>query len=98
MFRQPEFNTINLVHNISDIIDNLDEIISKIFDDIKYEPKILIGSQSPFGNFFGTILTKYKIKNKISMFGVLGPIRMNYEKGVEIVKFVQEKISSFEKI
>ncbi|MBU0619971.1 hypothetical protein KKB14_02755, partial [Patescibacteria group bacterium] len=80
LLRQPEFLQTNLIYDISVIIDRVDEIIGEIFDEIKYEPQILLGSKNPFGDFLGIVLTKYKIKNKIGMFGILGPMRMDYEK------------------
>ncbi|MBU2416137.1 hypothetical protein KKH86_02830, partial [Patescibacteria group bacterium] len=80
LLRQPEFSQTNLIYDISAIIDRVDEIIGEIFDEIKYEPQILLGSKNPFGDFLGIVLTKYKIKNKIGMFGILGPMRMDYEK------------------
>ncbi|MFH1677837.1 MAG: hypothetical protein ABII94_00805 [Patescibacteria group bacterium] len=92
LLRQPEFLQTNLIYDISVIIDRVDEIIGEIFDEIKYEPQILLGSKNPFGDFLGIVLTKYKIKNKIGMFGILGPMRMDYEKNLAVMQYIQDKI------
>lgn len=92
LLRQPEFSQTNLIYDISAIIDRVDEIIGEIFDEIKYEPQILLGSKNPFGDFLGVVLTKYKIKNKIGMFGILGPMRMDYEKNLAVMQYIQDKI------
>ncbi|MBU1160499.1 MAG: hypothetical protein V1768_02875 [Patescibacteria group bacterium] len=92
LLRQPEFSQTNLIYDISAIIDRVDEIIGEIFDEIKYEPQILLGSKNPFGDFLGIVLTKYKIKNKIGMFGILGPMRMDYEKNLAVMQYIQDKI------
>jgi len=94
LLSQPEFAQPHLIYDISAIIDRVDEIIDEIYDDIKYEPQILIGSENPFGNFCSTILTKYKVGENVGMFGILGPMRMNYEKNLALVKYVNRVISN----
>lgn len=92
LFSQPEFAQQNLIYDISAIIDRLDEIIDDIFDGIEYNAQILIGSENHFGNFCSTILVKYKYKDNVGVFGILGPMRMDYEKNLALVKFVCEVI------
>ncbi len=94
LLAQPEFVQTNLMYDISIIIDRLDEIIDGIYNDIKYETRILLGSDNPFGKFCGTILAKYKSGENTGVFGVLGPIRMDYQKNSALVKFVYNKIIS----
>lgn len=93
LLSQPEFTHSNLIYDISAIIDRVDEIIAEIYDNIKYEPQVLIGSENPFGDFCSTILTKYKAGDDIGMFGIIGPIRMDYERNIALVKFINKVIS-----
>lgn len=92
LLSQPEFSQIDLIYNISGIIDRLDEIIDDIFSKIKTEPAILLGSHNPFGNFCSTILSKYKLDGKVGLFGILGPMRMDYEKNLALVKFIANEL------
>ena len=92
LLSQPEFAQTDLIYDISAIIDRLDEIINEIYDNIEYEPRALIGSENPFGNFCSTILTKYKLKEDVGIFGILGPMRMDYEKNVSLVNFVLQML------
>jgi heat-inducible transcriptional repressor len=94
LLKQPEFSHPDLIYDISLIIDRVDEIIDNIFDDVKHSPYILLGSDNPFGNFCGTVLTKYKADGKTGMFGILGPMRMDYEKNLALVDFISKKIST----
>lgn len=94
LLAQPEFVQTNLIYDISVIIDRLDEIIDGIYNDIKYETQILLGSDNPFGKFCGAVLAKYKSGENMGVFGILGPIRMDYEKNSTLVKFVYDKIIS----
>ena len=93
LFSQPEFAQTNLIYDISSVIDRVDEIIDNIFGDAKMGTEILIGSNNPFGNFCGTILTKYKFDGKTGLFGILGPMRMDYERNLSLVKSISDKLS-----
>ncbi|MEA3463886.1 MAG: hypothetical protein U9R14_02325 [Patescibacteria group bacterium] len=89
---QPEFAGSNSIYDISIIIDRLDEIINEVYNDVEYNIKVFIGSDNPFGNFCSTVLIKYKLGGDVGIFGILGPMRMDYEKNLALVKFVCDKI------
>lgn len=93
LFSQPEFSHMEMVHDISAIIDHIDEIIDKIFEKINYGVNVLIGRENPFGDLCSTILVKYKHEDRIGVFGILGPMRMNYEKNLALVEFINNKLS-----
>ncbi|MFA4941426.1 MAG: HrcA family transcriptional regulator, partial [Patescibacteria group bacterium] len=92
LFSQPEFSQPNLIYDISAIIDRMDEIIDDIFGEIKEETGILVGSNNPFCDICSVVLTKYKKNGKIGLFGVLGPMRMDYEKSLALVEYVKNRI------
>ncbi|MDO9399591.1 MAG: hypothetical protein Q7T79_02825 [bacterium] len=92
LLSQPEFCQTELIYDISKIIDRVDEIINNIFNEIQEKPQIFVGSTNPFGDFCGTILVKYKLKNNVGLFGILGPMRMDYEKNLALVEFINNKI------
>lgn len=96
LFHQPEFSQLELIYNISSVIDGLDNIIDNIYEEVQEGLNIFIGSNNPFGDFTGTILVKYKLDEKIGIFGILGPMRMDYEKNIALVKFVLEELSDAE--
>lgn len=88
LFQQPEFRELELIYDISAVIDQMDEIVADTFDRIEMGVNVLIGSENPFGNFCSTILVKYKYNGNVGVFGILGPMRMNYEKNIALVKFI----------
>jgi len=92
LFGQPEFVAHELVNNISEAVDNLDEIIYNMFDEVSDEPQIFIGSKNPFGKFCSTILAKFKSKNKRGLLGILGPQRMDYQNNLALIKYTQDII------
>ena len=92
LFSQPEFSEPNLIYNISAIIDRMDEIIDDIFNEVK-ETEVLLGSANPFGDSCSTIFSKYRRSGKTGLFGILGPMRMDYEKNLALVKYVAQRIT-----
>ena len=92
LFIQPEFKSSDVVYDISVIIDRMEEIISDKFNSFEMGENIFIGSNNPFGNFLSMILLKYKHNNQIGIVGLLGPIRMDYENNISLIKFLKSKL------
>jgi heat-inducible transcriptional repressor len=93
LFQQPEFSQLDMIHDISAVIDRMDEIVDEIFNDLEFGVHAIIGSKNPFGTFCGSILLKYKKGENTGMVGILGPMRMDYEKNLAIVNYINEKLS-----
>lgn len=92
MFLQPEFREANNIYDISVIIDRLDEIINQTFDDINSGLTIKVGSQNPFSQFCGAVMMKYKRADRTGLFGILGPMRMDYERLAGLVGYVGQQL------
>lgn len=88
LLSQPEFSETKLIYDISQIIDRVDEIIDNIYNKLETGPQIFLGADNPFGDFCGTVLSKYKLRDNIGLFGILGPMRMDYEKNLALVKLL----------
>lgn len=94
LLQQPEFNQSPLVYDISLIIDRVDEIISDIFETVDFSPRILIGQESPFGSFSGTIISRFHGKNSVGLIGLIGPMRMDYAQNLSRMKYILEHINT----
>lgn len=86
LFEQPEFESVDLVRSLSEIIDNLDQVVKELFDEIAPGVQVYIGSENPFGSDCGIVLLKSK-HNPI--LGVLGPIRMDYDRTIAVMKGIE---------
>jgi len=89
---QVEFKKYELAIDVSKVIDQLEDIITGIFTEVGYEPKILLGKKNPFGSALGAITVKYKGNVGDGMFGIIGPIRMDYEKCLGLVSDIINKL------
>jgi len=93
LFAQAEFRQVNLVCDVSVIIDRLEEIIAEVFDSLRPGQQVLIGQNNPFGNFLSTVILKYKKDNKTGVFGILGPMRMDYEKNLALLEYLEDNLN-----
>ncbi len=91
LFAQPEFSRVDMICDVSAVIDRLEEIIDEIFEELDYGEQVLVGSKNPFGNFLSTVLVKYKNNNTSGVFGILGPMRMDYNRNLALVEFIKKK-------
>jgi len=91
LFSQPEFKQVDAVCDVSGIIDRMEEIIDDIFEELSEGTQILIGSKNPFGNFLSAILVKYKHEGAHGLFGILGPMRMDYNHNLALAEFIKKK-------
>ena len=91
LFSQPEFKDPDLVYEITHAIDHLEQVMLDFFDEIE-ETIVQIGSDNPFGGQCGAVLSPWQIKRKSGIIGIIGPIRMDYEKNLGLVRFFRENI------
>jgi heat-inducible transcriptional repressor len=94
VFKQPEFAELDLIYNLSEVVDHLDEAVEGIFEDISQDIHILLGDDNPFGKDCSTILTKYKRDKEEGLIAILGPMRMDYAHNRALVKYTQELITN----
>jgi len=93
LFKKPEFNSQDLVCNLSEVIDHLDESVAKIFDRIN-KVQVLIGSKNPFGNDCSSIFGRYFLKDKSTgLFIILGPKRMDYNRNLALVEYISGSLA-----
>ena len=91
LFQQPEFQSLDLVCHVSGVVDHMDDVIQKMFDTIADEVHVMVGSENPFGTECSSIVSKYSFgKNNKGLFGILGPMRMNYETNLALMKHTKK--------
>lgn len=92
LLSQPEFIEAQEVINISKVIDDIEDIIADMHPAISNEPQIFIGEENPFGETCGSIVVKYKHGRHSGIFGIVGPMRMDYQKCLELIIYIKNQI------
>ncbi len=88
VFSQPEFREYDLAFGFTSIFDHLDEVISEIYDEITSEVEVRFGEENPFGADCGLIITKSRDK----LLAIIGPMRMDYQKNINLLKYAKTLI------
>lgn len=93
LFHKPEFQTLETVTSLGDLIDQFDEVMTTAFDNVPFETQVLIGSHSPFGDQLTTMMIRYRLPgNKHGLLGLVGPMRMNYARNLSLLQSAQKYI------
>jgi len=87
LFQKPDFEDLEVVRQLSGMVDRFDEIIAQIFERVSREPQVMIGSENPFGKEMSAILVKYTLPNNhIGILGLVGPMRMDYSRNLQLLE------------
>lgn len=92
LFKQPEFAKIDFLYNISEIVDELDKQMPRLFSLFEKSDKnvkILIGDENPLSSQASVVIARYQREEMLAgLFGILGPMRMDYAKNLAIIKYI----------
>lgn len=86
LFAKPEFVDRVSVTSVSQILDKSEQVLPQIIDLVSRREHILIGSNNPFGNQCSFVATPFGAEG---FFGILGPMRMDYEKNLAVINYVK---------
>ena len=89
LFAQPEFRDWQRVVSLTEVLDRLDSALLSVRSMPLRDPRILLGTECPFGQSCGVVL----LSVDGAMIGVLGPLRMEYQAIYRLMLGVRELIS-----
>jgi len=94
LFAQPEFSDQKLLSNLTEAFDTMDERMEQVFEDMGEEVQIMIGEDNPFASDCGAIFVKYHgPKSSEGVIGILGPMRMDYEHNISLIKHIKKLLT-----
>lgn len=90
LMKEPEAKHEEYSRGVAGIYEHFENIAEEVQDE---RTEVFIGDEGPFGKDAGcsVIFSKFMTPFGITGFvGILGPIRMNYEKNIALVSFVKD--------
>jgi heat-inducible transcriptional repressor len=84
---QPEFVEMDRLQNLSLALDNLENIIEKVFDEIK-DTEVFVGPDNIFSEYLSVITSPFSK----GVIGILGPTRMNYKRNLALINYFKKAI------
>lgn len=90
LFNQPEFDNVDVLQNLSRVVDHLDVVMANMFERIRGDIQVLVGTENPISPQCGTILGRYDLaKHPSGVIGILGPLRQDYPEHVALLRYTQ---------
>lgn len=90
LFEKSEFANQESVVEFSQVIDHLDEVMGKMHRQLDDDITVLLGSDNPFGQECGAVLSAWKFNRTRAALGILGPMRMDYGANIAYIKFIKK--------
>lgn len=91
---QPEFQDPVVLRSFSATMDRLDDATDALDDLLNGEPRVILGSESPFGPHVGTVAAHLALPEGHTMtLGIVGPMRMAYDRNFGIIETVRAAVS-----
>lgn len=91
LFSQPEFADHELVSGVGEVLDRAEEAMERLFEELTDEVQVFLGEENPFAPFCGMVACRYKFpRHEVGVLGIVGPVRMDYERAWGLVKGVRE--------
>jgi len=91
LFAQPEFQELDLIRDVSRLVDNLDRVMPDFYRRLDDEVTVLLGRDNPFSRECGLILSA--VPRTQSLFGILGPLRQDYPGHIALVRFTRRLLT-----
>lgn len=96
MCEKPEFSDDAFFREFSETLENIDEISRRALQMASHDPQILFGKGRAFSKRCSTIVLKYTYRNHDGVLGIIGPMRMHYQKNISIMQAVKKVIEEQE--
>ena len=90
LFSNPEFESVSAIRSFSEVLDQLDEALESARDRLEDGTNVEIGEENPFGSDCALVMST--VGQGDWVFGILGPLRMDYKKTIGLVNWVRENI------
>lgn len=94
IIQQPEFSDARVMIQFYEAIDEYESIIERLRAELD-TLRVFVGEESLFGNAVSMLAVPvYKGNEKDLMIGIVGPLRMDYRKGLSILNSIQSLYTS----
>jgi len=95
LLSQPEFNDLDSISKIAEVVDYLDESLEELSNELKNktEVEIYIGEENPIcgADECSMVVSKYNLKNgEEGLLAIIGPKRMKYSRNVSLIDYLKK--------
>jgi len=93
LLAKPEFREDELLREFSAAFDRFDELLRDVFSRVDCGVEVMIGNDNPFGRQFSSVVARCDTPGAgQSIFGIVGPQRMDYDRNVRVLETVLDAL------
>lgn len=92
LFAHPEFEQMDMVQQMSKVIDRFDEVMNQMYDQVEHDIVVLVGRDNPFSPECGAILARYRTRGHHGVIGILGPLRQDYDEHIAMIRYATDQL------
>jgi len=98
LLSKPEFNNLDSVSKLAEVLDYLDENAENLFDKLESgsDLEIFIGKENPIGfaDECSMVLSRYNLEGgEEGLLAIIGPKRMKYSRNISIIDYFKKLLS-----
>lgn len=94
MCEKQEFCDEDFFKEFSETLEHIDDICKRVLKTESGEPQILFGKGHAFSKRCSTIVLRYAYRDYYGVLGIIGPLRMHYQKNISIMQAVKKIIEN----
>lgn len=91
---KPEFEDRRFAAVISQVVDRIDELVFQLSREATDVPQVRIGRKNVFSNLVSTMFVRFMSSRQKGILGLVGPMRMDYEKNISLLSKSKEIIEN----
>jgi heat-inducible transcriptional repressor len=92
LMRKPEFRESEALAGLTEVLDEMDELLADVFPQLSRDVQVLIGSENPFGTALSSVLMRYDLPEGSGVIGILGPTRMDYDQNIAMLRSLTDAL------
>ncbi len=94
LYLKPEFQDRQTVAELSDLIDSLDDSLQSFYERAGDGPTVLVGGDTIIPASCSVIVSKYSCGQHHGIIGIVGPLRMHYDRNISLLNSMKDVIES----
>jgi len=88
LFTKPEFAELNLVQQLSSVVDHLDSVMRDLFKSRDTDVRVLMGEDNPIDEHCSLVVIRLETTEP-TVVALLGPMRMDYDQVLPLLRYTR---------
>lgn len=93
LLRKPEFRSEESILRLAESLEQFDEALKNLLAAAHDDVQVVLGEENPFGSNLASVVVRHRLPNGThGVMGIVGPMRMDYEKNIALLNKAKEMI------